>query len=320
MKLAIDFADIVSAHDRLRGVAHRTPVLQSQTADALSGAQLFFKCENFQRMGAFKFRGAYNALAQFTPEQRQRGVCAFSSGNHAQGIALSAKLLGIPAAIVMPLDSPAVKLAATRGYGAEVIAYDRYSEDREAIGRRLAQERGMTLIPPYDHAHVMAGQGTAAKELFEETGPLDLLLVCLGGGGLISGCAVAAQHQSSDCRVIGVEPEAGNDAQQSKRLGQIVKIDTPKTIADGAQTQQLGQLTFPVIQALVDDIVTVSDAQLVQAMRFAAARMKMVVEPTGALAMAAAMQGALDLRGKRVGVIVSGGNIDISQLAQYLAA
>jgi len=320
MKLAIDFADIVSAQDRLRGVAHRTPVLQSQTADALSGAQLFFKCENFQRMGAFKFRGAYNALAQFTPEQRQRGVCAFSSGNHAQGIALSAKLLGIPAAIVMPLDSPAVKLAATRGYGAEVIAYDRYTEDREAIGRRLAQERGMTLIPPYDHAHVMAGQGTAAKELFEETGPLDLLLVCLGGGGLISGCAVAARHQSPDCRVIGVEPEAGNDAQQSKRLGQIVKIDTPKTIADGAQTQQLGQLTFPVIQALVDDIVTVSDAQLVQAMRFAAARMKMVVEPTGALAMAAAMQGALDLRGKRVGVIVSGGNVDIAQLAQYLAA
>ena len=320
MKLAIDFADIVSAQDRLRGVAHRTPVLQSQTADALSGAQLFFKCENFQRMGAFKFRGAYNALAQFTPEQRQLGVCAFSSGNHAQGIALSAKLLGIPAAIVMPLDSPAVKLTATRGYGAEVITYDRYSEDREAIGRRLAEERGMTLIPPYDHAHVMAGQGTAAKELFEETGPLDLLLVCLGGGGLISGCAVAAQHQSPDCRVIGVEPEAGNDAQQSKRLGQIVKIDTPKTIADGAQTQQLGQLTFPVIQALVDDIVTVSDAQLVQAMRFAAARMKMVVEPTGALAMAAAMQGALDLRGKRVGVIVSGGNVDIAQLAQYLAA
>lgn len=319
MKLAIDFADIASAQDRLHGVAHRTPVLQSQTADALSGAQLFFKCENFQRMGAFKFRGAYNALAQFTPEQRQRGVCAFSSGNHAQGIALSAKLLGIPAAIVMPLDSPAVKLAATRGYGAEVIAYDRYTQDREAIGRQLAEERGMTLIPPYDHAHVMAGQGTAAKELFEETGPLDLLLVCLGGGGLIAGCAVAAQHQSPDCRVIGVEPEAGNDAQQSKRMGKIVKIDTPKTIADGAQTQQLGQLTFPVIQALVDDIVTVSDAQLVQAMRFAAARMKMVVEPTGALAMAAAMQGTLDLRGKRVGVIVSGGNVDIAQLAQYLA-
>jgi threonine dehydratase len=291
----------------------------SQTANALTGAQLFFKCENFQRMGAFKFRGAYNALAQFTPEQRKSGVCAFSSGNHAQGVALSAQLLGIPAAIVMPLDSPAVKMTATRGYGAEVITYDRYTQDREAIGRQLAQERGMTLIPPYDHAHVMAGQGTAAIELFEDTGPLDLLLVCLGGGGLLSGCAVVAQQLSPDCRVIGVEPEAGNDVQQSKQLGHIVKIDTPRTIADGAQTQQVGQLTFPVIQTLVDDIVTVSDAQLVEAMRFAAARMKMVIEPTGALAMAAAMQGVVDVRGKRVGVLISGGNIDIAQFAKYLA-
>jgi threonine dehydratase len=291
----------------------------SQTANALTGAQLFFKCENFQRMGAFKFRGAYNALAQFTPEQRKSGVCAFSSGNHAQGVALSAQLLGIPAAIVMPLDSPAVKMTATRGYGAEVIPYDRYTQDREAIGRQLAQERGMTLIPPYDHAHVMAGQGTAAIELFEDIGPLDLLLVCLGGGGLLSGCAVVAQQLSPDCRVIGVEPEAGNDVQQSKQLGHIVKIDTPRTIADGAQTQQVGHLTFPVIQTLVDDIVTVSDAQLVEAMRFAAARMKMVIEPTGALAMAAAMQGVVDVRGKRVGVLISGGNIDIAQFAKYLA-
>lgn len=319
MTLAIDYDDVAAAHARLQGVAHRTPVMTSHTADALTGAQLFFKCENFQRMGAFKFRGAYNALAQFSPEQKRLGVCAFSSGNHAQGIALSARLLGIPATIVMPQDSPAVKMAATRGYGAEVISYDRYTEDREAIGRQLAQERGMTLIPPYDHAHVMAGQGTAAKELLEDTGPLDLLLVCLGGGGLISGSAVAAQRLSPDCVVIGVEPEAGNDAQQSKRLGHIVRIDTPRTIADGAQTQFLGQLTFPVIQALVADIVTVSDAQLVQAMRFAAARMKMVVEPTGALAMAAAMQGAVDVRGKRVGVIISGGNVDIAQLASYLA-
>jgi threonine dehydratase len=319
MTLAIDYDDVTSAHARLQGVAHRTPVMTSRTADALTGATLFFKCENFQRMGAFKFRGAYNALAQFTPEQRRLGVCAFSSGNHAQGVALSASLLGIPAAIVMPQDSPAVKMAATRGYGAEVISYDRYTQDREAIGRQLAQERGMTLIPPYDHAHVMAGQGTAAKELFEETGPLDLLLVCLGGGGLISGSAVAARVLSPDCLVIGVEPEAGNDAQQSKRLGHIVRIETPRTIADGAQTQFLGQLTFPVIQSLVADIVTVSDAQLIEAMRFAAARMKMVVEPTGALAMAAAMQGAVDVRGKRVGVIVSGGNVDIAQLASYLA-
>ena len=318
-QLAINYADVAAAHARLQGVAHRTPVHTSQTANALTGAQLFFKCENFQRMGAFKFRGAYNALAQFTPEQRKSGVCAYSSGNHAQGLALSAQLLSIPAAIVMPLDSPAVKMTATRGYGAEVITYDRYTQDREAIGRQLAQERGMTLIPPYDHAHVMAGQGTAAIELFEDAGPLDLLLVCLGGGGLLSGCAVVAQQLSPDCRVIGVEPEAGNDVQQSKQLGRMVKIDTPRTIADGAQTQQVGQLTFPVIQTLVDDIVTVSDAQLVEAMRFAAARMKMVIEPTGALAMAAAMQGVVDVRGKRVGVLISGGNIDIAQFAKYLA-
>ncbi len=319
MSLAINFDDITQAAQRLKGVAHRTPVLTSQTADEMAGAQLFFKCENYQRMGAFKFRGAYNALAQFSADQKKRGVCAFSSGNHAQGIALSAKLLGMPAAIVMPLDSPAVKIAATRGYGAEVITYDRYTEDRIAIGQKLADERGMTLIPPYDHAHVMAGQGTAALELLEEVGQLDALLVCLGGGGLISGCAVVAKHLNPKIRVIGVEPEAGNDVQQSKRAGKIIKIDTPKTIADGAQTQFVGNLTFPVIQALVDDIVTVSDAQLIEAMRFAASRMKMVIEPTGALAMAAAMQGAVNIKGQRVGVIISGGNIDIAQFAKYLA-
>ncbi len=318
MSLAIHFQDIEQAAARLAGVAHRTPVLQSRTANAQSGAELFFKCENFQRMGAFKFRGAYNALAQFSAEQKKHGVCAFSSGNHAQGIALSAQILGMPAAIVMPLDSPAVKLAATRGYGAEVITYDRYTEDREAIGKRLSEERGMTLIPPYDHAHVMAGQGTAALELLEDVGQLDTLLVCLGGGGLISGCAVAAKHLNPKIRVIGVEPEAGNDAQQSKRAGQIIKIDTPKTIADGAQTQFVGKLTFPVIQALVDDIVTVSDNQLIEAMRFAASRMKMVIEPTGGLAMAAAMQGVVNLKGQRVGIIISGGNVDIAQLAHYL--
>ena len=223
------------------------------------------------------------------------------------------------ATIVMPQDSPAIKMAATRAYGAQVISYDRYRDDREAISRQLAQEQGMTLIPPYDHADVMAGQGTAAKELFEETGPLDLLLVCLGGGGLISGCAMAAAELSPGCRVIGVEPEAGNDAQQSKRLGRIVRIDTPRTIADGAQTQALGQLTFPIIDAMVSDIVTVSDAELIDAVRFAAARMKIVVEPTGALAMAAALQSKVEIRGLRVGVIISGGNIDIAQLASYLA-
>ncbi len=319
MALAISYEDIAAAHRRLQGVAHRTPVIRSQTVNGLTGASVFFKCENFQRMGAFKFRGAYNALVKLTDAQKRLGVCAFSSGNHAQGIALSAQILGMNATIVMPQDSPAIKMAATRAYGAQVISYDRYRDDREAISRQLAHEQGMTLIPPYDHADVMAGQGTAAKELFEETGPLDLLLVCLGGGGLISGCAVAAAALSPGCRVIGVEPKAGNDAQQSKRLGRIVRIDTPRTIADGAQTQALGQLTFPIIDALVSDIVTVSDAELIDAMRFAAARMKIVVEPTGALAMAAALQSKVEIRGLRVGVIISGGNIDIAQLASYLA-
>ncbi len=322
--LAITPDDITAAAVRLAGVAHRTPVMTSRTADELTGARLFFKCENFQRMGAFKFRGAYNALAQFTPAQRRSGVIAFSSGNHAQAIALSARLLGMPSVLVMPQDSPAAKLAATRGYqqgqpGSEVVLYDRYTEDREAIGARLAAERGMTLIPPYDHAHVMAGQGTAAAELIEETGPLDLLLVCVGGGGLISGCAVAAHHLSPGIEVIGVEPEAGNDTQQSLAAGHIVHIETPKTIADGAQTQHSGQLTFPVIQRLVDRIVTVSDMQLVEAMRFFAERMKLVVEPTGCLGAAAALQGVVPVRGRRVGVIVSGGNVDLSRYAALLA-
>lgn len=313
--LPISFDDVAAAHDRLRGVAHRTPVLTSSTANALSGAQLYFKCENFQRMGAFKFRGAYNSIAQFTPEQKAGGVITFSSGNHAQAIALSAKLLGVKAVIVMPEDAPAVKVAATRGYGGEVVFYNRYTEDREALGRRLAAERGLTLIPPYDHPHVMAGQGTAAKELIEEVGELDLLLVCLGGGGLLSGCAVAARALSPRCTIVGVEPEAGNDGQRSLRSGEIVHIDTPKTIADGAQTQHLGQYTFAVIRQLVDDIATVSDAELVETMKFFASRMKIVVEPTGCLAAAAALQGKVDVKGKRVGVIVSGGNVDLMRFA-----
>ena len=322
--LALDFDDISAAATRLRGLAQRTPVMTSRTADDITGARLFFKCENFQRSGAFKFRGAYNALAQFTPAQRGAGVIAFSSGNHAQAIALSARLLDMPSVIVMPHDSPAAKLTATRGYQqgqarSEVVIYDRYSEDREAIGRQLAQERGMTLIPPYDHAHVMAGQGTAALELLEDTGPLDTLLVCVGGGGLISGCAVAAHHISPGIEVIGIEPEAGNDTQLSLAQGCIVHIETPKTIADGAQTQHSGTLTFPVIQRLVSRIVTVSDAQLVQAMRFFAERMKMVVEPTGCLGAAALLQGVVAARGQRVGVIVSGGNVDMARYAALLA-
>ena len=325
--LAIDFDDIAAAAHRLAGVAHRTPVLRSRTADERSGAQVHFKCENLQRMGAFKFRGAYNALAQFSAEQRRRGVIAFSSGNHAQAVALAAALLDMPSVIVMPKDAPPAKLAATRGYQqgrprSEVVLYDRYTEDREAIGERLASERGMTLIPPYDHAHVMAGQGTAALELIEDCGALDALLVCVGGGGLIAGCAVAARHLAPGIAVWGVEPEAGDDTRQSLARGEIVHIETPQTIADGAQTQHSGRLTFPVIQALVAGIVTVSDAQLVGAMRFFAERLKLVVEPTGALAAAALFEraaGLPDLRGARVGVIVSGGNVDLARYASLLS-
>ncbi len=325
--LAITPDDIAAAAGRLRGVAHRTPALRSRFADERSGARLWFKAENLQRMGAFKFRGAYNALARFTPQQRRTGALAFSSGNHAQAIALSARLLGMPSVIVMPRDAPAAKLAATRGYqasmaGSEVVLYDRFSEDRTAIGARLAEERGMTLIPPFDHPDVMAGQGTAARELIEDAGALDALLVCVGGGGLISGCAVAARAACGDIRIIGVEPEAGNDTQQSLARGEIVSIAVPQTIADGAQTTSSGRLTFPVIQSLVERIVTVSDAQLVATMRFFAERMKQVVEPTGALAAAALLEGAPglpDLRGARVGVIVSGGNVDLPRYAALLA-
>ena len=317
--LAISFDDVAAAHARIGGFAHRTPVMTSTTADERVGAKLFFKCENFQRMGAFKFRGAYNAIAQFTPEQRARGVVAFSSGNHAQGIALSAKLLGVKAVILMPTDAPAIKVAATRGYGAEVVLYDRYTQDRDAIGRGLAEDRGLTLISPYDHPHVMAGQGTAAKELIEETGPLDVLITPLGGGGLLSGCATAAKAMSPGCQVIGVEPEAGNDGQQSFRSGKIVTIDTPKTIADGAQTQFLGKFTFPVIQELVDDVLTVSDAELASAMKFFAVRMKMIVEPTGCLGAAAAFGNQLDLKGKRVGIVLTGGNVDMARFASLIA-
>ena len=313
------YDDVIAAAARLEGHAHRTPVLQSATADARWGARFFFKCENFQRMGAFKFRGAFNALSKFDAAQRRSGAIAFSSGNHAQAVALSARLLGMPAVIVMPQDAPAAKLAATRGYGAEVVLYDRFSEDREALTQRLATERGMTLIPPYDHPDVIAGQGTAARELFEEVGALDYLFVCLGGGGLLSGSALSARALSPACKVYGVEPEAGNDGQQSFRSGAIVTIPTPKTIADGAQTQHLGHYTFEVIRRDVDDVLTVSDAQLVQAMRFFAERMKMVVEPTGCLGFAAACEAGLPIAGRRVGVIISGGNVDLRRFGELMA-
>ncbi len=313
------YDDVVQAAERIAGVANRTPVLTSRTVDEAFGAQVFFKCENMQRMGAFKFRGAYNALMKFSPEQRRAGVVAFSSGNHAQAIALSAKLLGIPATIVMPQDAPAAKVAATRGYGGNVVMYDRYTEDREQIGRDLAQKHGLTLIPPYDHPDVIAGQGTAAKELFEEVGALDAFFVCLGGGGLLSGSALATRALAPSCRLYGVEPEAGNDGQQSFRSGEIVHIDTPQTIADGAQTQHLGNLTFPIIRRDVDDILTATDDELVQCMRFFAERMKIVVEPTGCLGFAAARRMRDELRGKKVGILVSGGNIDLAKLSGFLA-
>lgn len=312
------YADVVAAAARIDGHAHRTPVLRSRTAEREVGAELYFKCENLQRMGAFKFRGAYNALAKFDPQQRRAGVVAYSSGNHAQGVALSAQLLGIPASIVMPYDAPAAKVAATRGYGATVVQYDRYTEDREQIGRDLAERHGMTLIPPYDHPDVIAGQGTAAKELFEEVGALDVLLVCLGGGGLLSGSALATRALAPNCKLYGVEPEAGNDGQQSLRAGAIVHIATPDTIADGAQTQHLGNYTFEIIRRDVDDILTVPDRALVEGMRFFAERMKMVVEPTGCLGFAAARQIKAELQGKRVGVIISGGNVDMARFCSLL--
>lgn len=313
------YADVEAAAARIAGVANRTPVQTSRTLNELVGADVFLKCENFQRMGAFKFRGAFNALSRFSPEQRKTGVVAFSSGNHAQGIALSAKILGMPATIVMPHDAPAAKVAATKGYGANVVVYDRYSEDREAIGRRLAGEQGLTLIPPYDHPDVLAGQGTAARELFEEVGALDYLFVPLGGGGLLSGTALSTRALAPQCVLYGVEPEAGNDGQQSFRSGSIVHIDTPQTIADGAQTQHLGNYTFGIIKRDVNDILTASDTDLVNAMKFFATRMKMVVEPTGCLGLAAALNVKSSLQGKRVGIIISGGNVDLERFCSLVA-
>ncbi|MGN7980801.1 threo-3-hydroxy-L-aspartate ammonia-lyase [Burkholderia sp. 22313] len=314
------YDDVAAAAARLDGHAHRTPVMTSRTIDEALGAQVFFKCENLQRMGAFKFRGAFNALSRFDATQRRHGVVAFSSGNHAQAIALSARILGIPATIVMPQDAPAAKMAATRGYGGNVVTYDRYTEDREQIGRDLAEKHGLTLIPPYDHADVIAGQGTAAKELFDEAGPLDAVFTPLGGGGLLSGTALATRALSPHAKLYGVEPEAGNDGQQSFRSGAIVHIDTPRTIADGAQTQHLGNLTFAILRRDVDDILTATDAELVDCMRFFATRMKIVVEPTGCLSFAAARRMKDELQGKRVGIVISGGNVDLAHFCALVSA
>ena len=312
------YADVAAAAGRLAGHAHRTPVVTSRLADEASGATLFFKCENLQRMGAFKFRGAFNALSRLAPAQRKAGVVAFSSGNHAQAIALAARLLEIPATILMPLDAPAAKLAATRGYGGKVVTFDRYSEDREQLTRDLAAREGLTVIPPFDHPDVLAGQGTAARELFEEVGELDALFVPLGGGGLLSGTALATRALSPRCRLYGVEPEAGDDGRQSLRKGELVTIATPRTLADGAQTQRLGDYTFAIIRRDVDDIVTATDDELVAAMRFAFQHLKLVIEPTGCLGFAAARRPDASLKGKRIGVLVSGGNVDLARYCSLL--
>jgi threonine dehydratase len=315
--MEVTYQDIAEAHERIKGAAKRTPVLTSATVDELTGARVFFKCENFQRMGAFKFRGAYNALSRLDPSERKRGVLAFSSGNHAQAVALAGKMLGIKTVIVMPENAPRVKLAATRGYGAEVVTYGP-GEDREAFAERVARERGLPMIPPFNHPHVIAGQGTTAKELLEETGPLDLLLVPCGGAGLLSGCAIAARQLAASCHVVGVEPAAGDDATRSFRTKELVKIPVPDTIADGARTTSLGSLTFPLVLRYVNEMVTVTDDELLQAMFFLWERMKIVVEPTGALGFAALFHRKIPARGKRAGIVISGGNVDLHWAAAQL--
>ena len=319
-QLPVTYQDIQTAAKILQDVAHHTPVLTSSYADEIGGAKLFFKCENFQRIGAFKFRGAYNALAQLNEAQKRKGVVAFSAGNHSQAVALASRMLNISATIVMPSDAPAVKIEATRGYGAKVVLYDRNKENREKIANQFVQEQGLSLIPPYDHPHVIAGQGTVAKELFEEVGELDYLFVCVGGGRLISGCSIAAAHLSPHCKMIGVEPEEGNDAQQSFYKKEIVSIPVPSTIADGARTQQLGKIVWPIFISNVHNMLTVSDKQLSSQMRFFAERMKIIVEPTGCLGAAAVMNKLIDISNSRVGIIVSGGNVDLDLFCDILAS
>ena len=312
----VTYDDVKKAHERIKGAARRTPVLTSSTADALVGAKLFFKCENLQRMGAFKFRGAYNALSQLNAEEKRRGVLAFSSGNHAQAVALAGKLLGIKTLIVMPENAPRVKLEATHGYGAEIVTYQKH-EDREKVATQVAQERGMVTIPPFNHPHVIAGQGTAAKELIEDAGELDMLVVPCGGAGLLSGCAIAARQLAPKCHVVGVEPAAGDDVTQSFRTGKIVSIAVPDTIADGARTTAPGSITFPLVQRYVNEMATVTDEELLPAMFWLWERMKIVVEPTGALAFAAVFHRKLQARGK-VGIVLSGGNVDLRWAAAQL--
>ncbi len=315
----LQFTDIERAAARIKGVAHRTPVLTSRTLDARLGAQVFMKAENLQRMGAFKFRGGYNAVNALTDAQRANGVVAFSSGNHAQAVALAAQLHGCRATIVMPHDAPALKLAATRGYGADVVLYDRYTEDRSAIAKGLVDERGAALIPPFDYLPVMAGQGTAALELIEDVGALDALIVCAGGGGFLSGCTVAAKHLLPQIEVFGAEPARGNDMQQSLRRGEIVSIAVPRTICDGQQTQAVGVQPFEVIRTNVTDVLTASDPEVVDAMRFAFERLKVVLEPSGACALAALMANAGRFKGRRVGITLSGGNVGLDRFVALVS-
>lgn len=316
--LQVSYKDIVAAAQRLDGHAHLTPVMRSRSFNQRVNADVYFKCENLQRTGSFKFRGAYNAMSQLGPEAQQRGVITFSSGNHAQAIALSGQLLGIPTTIVMPEDAPLVKRQATEGYGAEVILYDRSQTSREALGQQLVAERGSLFIPPFDHPHVVAGQGTAAKELFEAAGPMDYLLVCCGGGGLLSGCGITAHQLCPSCRVIGVEPETADDALRSFYSKTLQTIPSPTTIADGVRTLSLGTITFPLILQYVHEMVSVPDDAIVDTARFLWERLKLVVEPTGALAAAALYSRAVQASGAKVGVIISGGNLDIPSFAQLL--
>ncbi|MEV6837749.1 threo-3-hydroxy-L-aspartate ammonia-lyase [Streptomyces sp. NPDC051133] len=314
----VTFDDVRAAAARLAGVAHHTPVLTSRTLNSRVGAQVFIKCENFQRVGAFKIRGAYNAAAQLAPGQLAKGIAAYSSGNHAQATALAARELGTSAVILMPEDAPRSKREATAAYGAEIVTYDRYTEDRTALGEALAEDRGLALIPPYDHPHVIAGQGTAALELLEETGPLDALVVPVGGGGLIAGSATAAKALHPGIRIVGVEPEAGDDTKRSLESGTRVTLPVPRTIADGQALPTPGELTFALNQRLVDAIALVSDAEIVDAMRFAFERLKIVLEPSGATGLAALLAGRVDRLPPRVGIIASGGNIDSRRFTELL--
>jgi threo-3-hydroxy-L-aspartate ammonia-lyase len=318
--MPLSFSDVVEAAKRIRGVAHHTPTMTSATFDERTGAQLFFKCENLQRMGAFKFRGAYNRLAQLSEAERRAGVVAYSSGNHAQGVALAAQLLGIPATIVMPRDAPESKLAATRGYGAEIVLYERSEENRAVIAQGIANERGAIIVPPYDDERIAAGAGTAALELLHDAGPLDMLVTPVGGGGLLAGSAIAAHGIDADIEIWGVEPEAGNDVQQSFERGERVTIAVPKTIADGLQTQLVGEVTFPIIREHVTGIVTVSDDELIDAMRLLFERMKLVVEPSGVAGFAAVLHERMPVRGKRIGIVLSGGNVDAARYASLLSS